>query len=72
LPLPARPAPQPAPEPVDLKEDLSKAGLVMIETDRDKVSAAVPEPEPVHVGRPPREKPQARAEEELVQIETRK
>jgi ribonuclease E len=69
---PEKPAPQPTPEPVDVKEDLSKAGLVMIETARDKVAVAVPEPEPVQLGRPRREKPQLRTDEELVQIETRK
>jgi len=74
--VPARPEPRPAPEPIDVKEDLSKAGLVMIETDRAKVSPPVPEPESVQLGRPRRERPaaqaQAQTEDELVQIETRK
>ena len=77
LPVPA-PAPvqtqphTPAPEPIDAKKDLSKEGLVMIETDRAKVTADVPEPEPVQLGRPRRERPEPSHEEELVQIETRK
>jgi len=53
-PVPVRPEPRPAPEPIDVAEDLSKAGLVMIETDRAKASPPVPEPESVQLGRPRR------------------
>jgi len=58
---------------VDPKEILSSAGLQMVETDRSKARQPVPEPEPVHLGRPRREKPavQQPASEELVQVETR-
>jgi ribonuclease E len=71
---PVQPAPRPALEPIDVEEDLSKAGLVMIETDRAKVAPVVSEPEPIQLGRPRRERPtaQAQTEGELVQIETRK
>jgi len=71
-PSPEQPAPRPAPEPIDVKEDLSKSGLVMIETDHTKVVESVPEPEPLQLGRPRRERPATSSDEELVQIETRK
>jgi hypothetical protein len=44
----------------------------MVETDRSKVRPSMPEPEPVPLGRPRRERPQAPVEEALVQVETRK
>jgi ribonuclease E len=58
---------------VDAKEILSSAGLQMVETDRSKAVQSPPEPEPVHLGRPRREKPAVPpvAETELVQVETR-
>jgi hypothetical protein len=58
---------------VDAKEILSSAGLQMVETDRSKAVQSLPEAEPVHLGRPRREKPVAppTAETELVQVETR-
>jgi len=58
---------------VDPKEILSSAGLQMVETDRSKAVQPLPEPEPVQLGRPRREKPAAPAvaESELVQVETR-
>lgn len=71
-PSPEQPAPRPAPEPIDVKEDLSKSGLVMIETDHAKVVASVPEPEPLQLGRPRRERSSESSDEQLVQIETRK
>ncbi len=58
---------------VDPKEILSSAGLQMVETDRSKAAQPPPEPEPMRLGRPRREKPAvpAVAETELVQVETR-
>ena len=58
---------------IDPKELLSNAGLQMVETDSSKARQPVPEPEPVQLGRPRREKPAAPAvvETELVQVETR-
>jgi hypothetical protein len=56
----------------DPKELLSSAGLQMVETNAAKVRTAAPEPEPVQLGRPRREKPVAPPQsEELVQVETR-
>ena len=58
---------------VDAREFLSGAGLQMVETNPSKLSQPAPEPEPVTLGRPRRERPQqpAAAEEALVQVETR-
>lgn len=59
---------------VDPTETLSSAGLQMVETDRSKAQQPVPEPEPVQLGRPRRERPVAPAAPEevsLVQVETR-
>jgi hypothetical protein len=58
---------------IDPKELLSSAGLQMVETDSSKARQPVPEPEPVQLGRPRREKPAAPAVvgTELVQVETR-
>ena len=58
---------------VDAKEILSSAGLQMVETDASKARQPLPEPEPVQLGRPRREKPATppAAETELVQVETR-
>ena len=44
----------------------------MVETDSSKARQPVPEPEPVQLGRPRREKPAtpAAAETDLVQVET--
>jgi ribonuclease E len=65
------PAPRvPAPT-VDLRATLDSSGLVMIETDPSKARAVPLQPEqPVPLGRPRRERPQAQAAEPLVQIET--
>jgi ribonuclease E len=69
----AAPAPQPAPVRVDPREILESAGLQMVETDHSKARQPAPEPEPVQLGRPRREKAVTQpASEELVQIETRK
>ncbi len=57
---------------VDPKELLASAGLQMVETDSSKARQPVPEPEPVQLGRPRREKPVIQpASDELVQVETR-
>jgi hypothetical protein len=57
---------------IDPKELLASAGLQMVETDRSKARQPAPEPEPVQLGRPRREKPVIQpASEELVQVETR-
>ena len=54
------------------KEILSGAGLQMVETDSSKARQPLPEPEPMQLGRPRREKPvTAPASDELVQVETR-
>jgi hypothetical protein len=53
---------------------LESAGLVMIETDRSKAPAvSVPAEEPLHLGRPRRERSKAQAQEdELQQVETKR
>jgi len=58
---------------VDLKEELSSAGLQMVETNRSRAVQEAPVPEPVRLGRPRRARPAAPAlaETELVQVETR-
>jgi len=58
---------------IDPKEALSGAGLQMVETNASKARQAAPEPEPVQLGRPRRERQAAAApvETELVQVETR-
>jgi len=57
---------------VDPKEILSSAGLQMVETDRSKAREPLPEPEPMQLGRPRRERPVVpAASDELVQVETR-
>ncbi|MEO8143236.1 MAG: hypothetical protein ABI654_03395, partial [Betaproteobacteria bacterium] len=58
---------------VDAREILSNSGLQMVETSVAKVRPVEPEPEPVQLGRPRRNKPvaSAPAETELVQVETR-
>jgi hypothetical protein len=78
------PAPRPAPAPrieeprieprIEPKKLLEDAGLVMIETDRAKAPSqpAVAE-EPLHLGRPRRERPVVQTqEEELKQVETKR
>jgi ribonuclease E len=69
-------APVTAPVPrIDPKEALESAGLVMIETDRNKAAAVIaPAPEePVHLGRPRRERLQRPPQdEELQQVETKR
>src|SRR5687767_2512424 len=70
---PVRHEPQ-APK-IDPKVLLESAGLVMIETDRSKASAVnAPVEEPLHLGRPRRErpKPQAAPDDELQQVETKR
>lgn len=67
-----RPAPIEQPR-VDPKELLQDAGLVMIETDRSKAKPVAPQTEePVHLGRPRRERPKTHQEEELQQVETKR
>jgi ribonuclease E len=67
-------APAPAPARVDPQVILESAGLQMVETNPAKARPPVPEPEPVQLGRPRRDRPaeQQPASEELVQVETRK
>lgn len=67
-PPPPRPAASPA--PVKVQEVLQQSGLVMIETDASKARAAIPEQEPVQLGRPRRERPRP-VEEPLQQVETK-
>jgi hypothetical protein len=59
---------------IDPKVLLESAGLVMIETDRSKAAVvSAPAEEPLHLGRPRRErsKPQAQ-DDELQQVETKR
>ncbi len=71
------PAPAPPPSPrqeqprINPKELLDSAGLVMIETDRSKAPAVLQSEEPVHLGRPRRERPKTQQDEELKQVETK-
>ena len=57
---------------VDPRQYLESAGLQMVETDSAKRAPLEPEPEPVRLGRPRRERPRAAEDAELVQVETRK
>jgi hypothetical protein len=70
-----RPQPQPQPQParIDPREVLESAGLQMVETRPDRVPAVPPEPEPVVLGRPRRERARGAeaADEPLVQVETK-
>ncbi len=74
-PVEPRPAPAPSPrleEPrINPKELLESAGLVMIETDRSKAPAQPLAEEPVHLGRPRRERPKPQQDDELQQVETK-
>ena len=71
LPRRAEPPPQVEAPRIDPREYLQSAGLQMVETRADSPRAAAPAEEPIKLGRPRRERPQAGAEE-LVQVETRK
>jgi hypothetical protein len=74
---PVRPSPvrhEPQQPKIDPKVLLESAGLVMIETDRSKAPVVTaPVEEPLHLGRPRRErsKPQAQ-DDELQQVETKR
>jgi len=65
---------EPQPPKIDPKVLLESAGLVMIETDRSKAPAvSAPVEEPLHLGRPRRERPKAQApDDELQQVETKR
>ena len=65
-------APRVEPPRIDPKELLDSAGLVMIETDRSKAPVQPQTEEPVHLGRPRRERPKPEQEEELKQVETKR
>jgi hypothetical protein len=82
---PAPPPPAPVEEPrreeprreetrIEPKKLLEEAGLVMIETDRAKAPvASPPEEEPLHLGRPRRERPKPQPQDdELQQVETKR
>ena len=74
---PARPSPvrhEPQQPKIDPKVLLESAGLVMIETDRSKATAvSAPAEEPLHLGRPRRERPKPQAaDDELQQVETKR
>jgi hypothetical protein len=74
---PVRSAPaqrEPTVPKIDPKVLLEDAGLVMIETDRSKAPAvSVPVEEPLHLGRPRRERPKPPAQDdELQQVETKR
>jgi hypothetical protein len=72
-PAPRREEPRADAPRVDPKELLDSAGLVMIETDRSKVTVQPVVEDAQPVGRPRRERPKTASQEgELVQIETRK
>lgn len=76
-PAPAQPvqprpvAQQPEAPRVDPREILESAGLQMVETRADRVSAPVQAEEAVPLGRPRRERSRPAGEEPLVQIETK-
>ena len=65
-------APSAERQPVDPSAYLSSAGLQMVETRPGMAQARSSEPEAAPLGRPRPERPPAPAQEELVQIETRK
>lgn len=74
---PARPSPvrhEPQQPTIDPKVLLESAGLVMIETDRSKAPAvSAPAEEPLHLGRPRRERSRPQAQDdELQQVETKR
>ncbi len=74
---PARPSPvrhEQQPPKIDPKVLLESAGLVMIETDRSKATvASAPAEEPLHLGRPRRERSKPPAQDdELQQVETKR
>lgn len=74
---PVRSAParhEPTVPKIDPKVLLESAGLVMIETDRSKATAvSAPAEEPLHLGRPRRERPKPQAaDDELQQVETKR
>jgi hypothetical protein len=74
---PARPSPvrhEPQQPKIDPKVLLESAGLVMIETDRSKAPAvSAPVEEPLHLGRPRRERSKPPAQDdELQQVETKR
>ena len=60
------------PPRIDPKELLDRAGLVMIETDRSKAPVQPQPEEPVHLGRPRRERPKPQEDDELKQVETKR
>lgn len=70
-PAGAEPASAPAPVRVDPRVILESAGLEMVETKPGRLQPAAPEPEPVQLGRPRREKPRPAGEEPLEQVETK-
>ena len=70
-PVVSEPARAPAAARVDPKVILESAGLQMVETNPTRVQPPAPEPEPVQLGRPRREKPRPAGEEPLVQVETK-
>src|SRR6185436_1461079 len=65
---------EPRSEPrIEPKKILEEAGLVMIETDRSKAPAQPVTEEPLHLGRPRRERPHVQPQdEELKQVETKR
>ncbi|MDA8107674.1 MAG: hypothetical protein M0015_03465 [Betaproteobacteria bacterium] len=65
------PSAQPAVQE-DVRGALAGSGLVMIETAPGKAAPVAEEPAPAPLGRPRRVRPQASADESLVQVETRK
>lgn len=71
---PSEPAPVPAQtdKPIDLGATLADAGLVMIETQSEKVAAQVNTNEQVPLGRPRAPRAERSEEVQLQQVETRK
>jgi|GEM_PF-3550614 len=72
--VPKSPAPrrlEPSAAAVDVRVSLNDAGLELVETDPSKTASTQAEPEPVKLGRARSERHRP-AEEDLVQIETRK
>jgi len=64
------PAPKPVVDPVEIERALQQSGLVLIQTDRSRVTPVQAEPEQQSSPRPKRERRPPPAAEPLMQVET--